>query len=235
MRGRHVILSFVCLVLGFMISFSYSFTKEQLEANPISDQQWNEENKIRTQLNNQNEKNRGLQKELLEKQDQIQAIEADLANEEQEQIYYNLVEEVEKYRMVVGEIAVKGSGVVVTLEDASYVPSGKDVNINNYLVHESHLFKVINELYVSGAQAVSVNGKRLNANSYIYCNGPVVVVDGKPYPAPFVISAIGDPGVLTPALNMNGGITDQLIQDNIVVKIETKSDIVMDPLLSADE
>ncbi|THE14543.1 DUF881 domain-containing protein [Bacillus timonensis] len=168
---------------------------------------------------------------MIEKQNQIQAIEEELAKEEQEQIYYNLVEEVEKYRMVVGEIGVKGPGVVVTLEDASYVPSGQDVN--NYLVHESHLFKVINELYVSGAQAVSVNGKRLQSNSFIYCNGPVVVVDGAPFPAPFVISAIGDPDVLVPALNMNGGITDQLIQDNIVVKIENKAQIEMDPLINA--
>ncbi|WP_449539927.1 DUF881 domain-containing protein [Ferdinandcohnia sp. Marseille-Q9671] len=230
-KGKHVILSFVCLVLGFMISFSYQFTKEQLESNQVTEQQWNEVSKIRTELNDQNEKNNELQLRLLDKQNQIQAIEEELAKKEQEQVYYNLVEEVEKYRMVVGEIGVKGPGVVVTLEDASYVPSGKDVN--NYLVHESHLFKVINELYISGAQAVSVNGKRLSHDSYIYCNGPVVVVDGDPYPAPFVISAIGDPNVLTPALNMNGGITDQLIQDNIVVKLENKAQIQMDPLLRA--
>ncbi|MEH7234860.1 DUF881 domain-containing protein [Bacillus sp. JJ1562] len=230
-KGRHVILSFVCLVLGFMISFSYQFTKEQLESNRVTEQQWNEETKIRTELNEQNEKNNELQLNLIEKQNQIQAIEEELAKEEQEQIYFNLVEEVEKYRMVVGEIGVKGPGVTVTLEDSSYVPSGQDVN--NYLVHESHLFKVINELYVSGAQAVSVNGKRLQSNSYIYCNGPVVVVDGNPFPAPFVISAIGDPNVLVPALNMNGGITDQLIQDNIVVKIENKGQIQMGPLINA--
>lgn len=231
-KGKHVVLSFVCLVLGFMISFSYQFTKEQMESSHVTEQQWNEETKIRTELNEQNENNE-LQLKLIEKQNQIQAIEEDLAKEEQEQIYYNLVEEVEKYRMVVGEIGVKGPGVSVTLEDSSYVPSGQDVN--NYLVHESHLFKVINELYVSGAQAVSVNGKRLSHDSYLYCNGPVVVVDGKPYPAPFVITAIGDPDVLIPALNMNGGITDQLIQDNIVVKIENKTQIQMDPLLKANE
>ncbi|MEH7222471.1 DUF881 domain-containing protein [Bacillus sp. JJ1566] len=230
-KGKHVILSFVCLVLGFMISFSYQFTKEQLESNRVTEQQWNEEAKIRTDLNEQNEKNNELQIKLIEKQNEIQAIEEELAKEEQEQIYFNLVEEVEKYRMVVGEIGVKGPGVVVSLEDASYVPSGQDVN--NYLVHESHLFKVINELYVSGAQAVSVNGKRLSHDSYIYCNGPVVVVDGNPFPAPFVISAIGDPNVLVPALNMNGGITDQLIQDNIVVKIENKAQIQMAPLINA--
>ncbi|MCH1623871.1 DUF881 domain-containing protein [Ferdinandcohnia quinoae] len=232
-KGKHVILSFVCLVLGFMISFSYQFTKDQLSNHKVTDQQWKQENVIRTQLNEQNEKNLVLQQELVEKQEKIRKIEEALANEEQEQIYYNLVEDVEKYRMVTGEIKVKGPGTTVTLEDASYVPSGQDVN--NYLVHENHLFKVINELYISGAQAVSVNGKRLSHSSYIFCNGPVVTIDGSPYPAPFVISAIGDPNVLIPALNINGGIVDQLLQDNIVVKVENKAEITMEPLLGTNE
>lgn len=232
-KGKHVILSFVCLVLGFMISFSYQFTKVQLANHKVTDQQWKQENIIRNQLNEQNEKNLALQQVLVEKQRKIRKIEEELANKEQEQIYYNLVEDVEKYRMITGEIKVKGPGTTVTLEDASYVPSGQDVN--NYLVHENHLFKVINELYVSGAQAVSVNGKRLSHNSYVFCNGPVVTIDGSPFPAPFVISAIGDPNVLIPALNINGGIVDQLLQDNIVVKVENKAEITMEPLLGTNE
>ena len=90
-------------------------------------------------------------------------------------------------------------------------------------------------MYISGAQAFSVNGKRLSRYSYIYCDGPVVTVDGNQFPAPFVISAIGNPEVLIPALNINGGVIDQLLADNIVVKTEKKSEIVMDPLLQTNE
>lgn len=112
------------------------------------------------------------------------------------------LEDVEKYRMFTGEIGVKGKGVKVSLEDASYIPSGQ--NVNNYIVHESHIFHVINELFISGASAVSINGQRITHQSYIHCNGPVVTVDGVQHPAPFVISAIGDPAVLIPALNIAG-------------------------------
>ncbi|WP_078550641.1 DUF881 domain-containing protein [Litchfieldia alkalitelluris] len=215
-----------------MISFSYQFTKKETAEGRITDRQWNKENEVRELLVQQQERNKILQAELFEKQEEVRKTEEELAIHEQEQIYFNLVEDVEKYRMYIGDIKVKGQGVKVTLEDASYVPSGEDVN--NYLVHESHLFKVINELYISGAQAVSINGKRLSHNSYIYCNGPVVTVDGNQYPAPFIISAIGDPEVLNPALNINGGVKDQLVQDNIVVTIEN-TEITMDPLLQADE
>ncbi|MFC4320269.1 DUF881 domain-containing protein [Litchfieldia salsa] len=228
LKGRHVILSLVCIVLGFMISFSYQFTKKETPDGRLTDRQWSKENEIRTLLIEQKERNRELQEELSSQQEIVREIEEELAMKEKEQIYFNLVEDVEKYRMFIGEIKVKGPGVSVTLEDASYVPSGEDVN--NYLVHESHLFKVINELFISGAQAVSVNGKRLTHNSYLYCNGPVVTVDGNQYPAPFIISAIGNPDVLIPALNINGGVNEQLVQDNIVVTIE-KAEITMDPLL----
>jgi len=231
-KGRHVVLSFVCLVLGFIISFSYQYAKEEAEQGRITDRQWNREFEIRDHLNRQKERNLELQQDLYEKQEQIREIEEDLANKEKEQIYFNLVEDVEKLRMYTGEVKVKGPGVKVTLEDASYAPSGEDVN--NYLVHESHLFKVINELLISGAQAISVNGRRLTHNTYLYCDGPVITIDGTQYPAPFTISAIGDPEVLIPALNINGGINDQLVQDNIVVTIE-RAEVVMEPILKADE
>ena len=91
-------------------------------------------------------------------------------------------------------------------------------------MHEHHVLKVVNELYISGAEAVSVNGKRLTANSYIVCTGPVITVDGEQFPAPFTISAIGDPDTLEKALNIQGGIKDQLVSDNIVVKIEKRTD-----------
>jgi uncharacterized protein YlxW (UPF0749 family) len=56
-------------------------------------------------------------------------------------------------------------------------------------------------------------------------------VDGNQYPAPFVITAIGDPDILTAALNLTGGVKDQLVQDNIVFKMEKQDDIVLDPIL----
>ena len=51
--------------------------------------------------------------------------------------------------MFLGKVKVKGKGVTVTLADGDYNPN--EPNINNYLVHEYHVFKVVNELYISGA------------------------------------------------------------------------------------
>jgi uncharacterized protein YlxW (UPF0749 family) len=231
LKGSYIILTFVLLVVGFLISYSYQLTNEKKQEHTISAEQWEKEFKARSQLIEQEEKNEALQKELYAKQEEARKIEESLKN--QKQIYYNLVEDVEKYRMYVGDVPVVGQGVQVTLEDSSYIPEGE--NVNNYIVHESHIFNLINELYISGADAVSINGQRLSSDSYIYCNGPVVTVDGNQYPAPFVIAAIGDPNVLIPSLNIAGGVIDQLSYENIVVTVENKSEIKMEPLLQEQE
>jgi uncharacterized protein YlxW (UPF0749 family) len=221
----------VCIVLGFMISFSYQFTKnENKEEDGMTNRQWEREFEYRNTLISQEEVNRNLQQELFEKQEKVRQAEEKLAN--QEQVFFNLVEDVEKLRMYVGEIKVQGNGVDITLEDASYVPN--EANVNNYIVHEGHINKVLNELLISGANAIAINGQRIFHNSYISCIGPVVSVDGNQYPAPFVITALGDPDVLVAAMNITGGIKDQLVNDNINVKIEKKQQISLDPKLAQE-
>jgi uncharacterized protein YlxW (UPF0749 family) len=229
MKGNYVILSLVGLVLGYMIAFSYHLTQKNEPETMISNNQWERDLELRNQLIAQEEKNRDLQKELTEKQEKVLEIEEELAKEEQ--VFFNLAEDAEKYRIFLGKVGVKGKGVTVTLEDGQYDPN--EENINNYIVHEHHVFNVINELYISGASAVAINGQRLKHNSYIVCNGPVIEVDGNPHPAPFVITAIGDPEVLSSALNITGGVKDMLVNENIEFKLEQNQEIILDPILGS--
>jgi uncharacterized protein YlxW (UPF0749 family) len=230
-NGNQVVLSLVCLVLGYMLSFSYHLTQKENETkhSKISNKQWERTIDLRNQLIAQEETNQKLQKELKQKQDLVLENEKELSKEAQ--VFSTLVDEVEKYRMFLGNVKVIGKGVKVTLDDGAFDP--KIENVNNYLVHEFHVFKVVNELYVSGASAVAINGQRLSSHSYIVCNGPVITVDGKPHPAPFVITAIGDPDVLTKALNLAGGIKDQLVNDHIVFSLERENEIVLAPILGS--
>ena len=136
--------------------------------------QWEQQLNLRTELNEQEQKNRELQKELNTKQEKVRKIETNLSKEAQ--IFFNMAEDAEKYRMFLGKVKVSGKGVKVTLTDGEYNPN--EENINNYLVHEHHVFKVINELYISGAAAIAINGQRISHNSYVLCTGPVITVDG---------------------------------------------------------
>lgn len=230
MKTNRVIFSLIALVLGFLIAYSYQITKEDTENALMTDQEWERNVQLRNQLNELETHNLQLQDELYEKQNELMEIESSLAADEDN--FTNLTEEAEKLRMVLGKVKVKGEGITVTLNDSEYDPNEGDV-INNFLVHEHHVFKVINELYISGAEAISINGQRIKNNSYIVCNGPVITVDGKQYPAPFEISAIGESDVLEKALNIQGGVKDQLVNDNIVFKLEKQPMIEMDPIITS--
>ncbi|MBO1004939.1 DUF881 domain-containing protein [Pseudogracilibacillus auburnensis] len=227
MKGKYVMMSFVFLVFGFILAFSYSQSKkEENIVVEITGRQYTIENNLRNQLISTQERNRELQKQLYDEQERVREIEKELSHDEHH--LANLAENAEKYRMFLGKVAVQGQGVEVKLEDGEYK---QDEDINNYLVHENHVFKVVNELYIAGAAVVAINGQRLNHDSYIVCNGPVITVDGNPFPAPFKISAIGDPDILVSALSLSGGVRDQLVNDNVVFSLEKKKNLIIDPIL----
>ncbi|WP_075981014.1 DUF881 domain-containing protein [Bacillus massilinigeriensis] len=228
-KGKHVILSLIFLVLGYMMAFSFHITQTENQSSNITSKQWDRDMDLHNQIIDQEETNRKLQKELKEKQRKVLEVEEELAKEEQ--VFFNLAEDAEKYRMFVGKVKVKGKGVEVTLADGEYDPSTE--NANNYIVHEHHVFKVINELYISGASAVAINGQRINHRSYIMCNGPVIEIDGNQHPAPFVITAIGDPDILSSSLNLNGGVKDMLVNENVEFSLEKKDEIIMEPILGS--
>ncbi|MDG5788284.1 DUF881 domain-containing protein [Evansella sp. AB-P1] len=227
-KGSHVIFSFVLLLTGFILAISYQITNERQITNEMSSTQWRAEDELRNEVLMEQAINRNLTEELRDIQNQINEIEDDIANSQRR--YFNLVEDLDRLRMVTGSVQVKGEGISVTLRDAEYVPDGD--NPNSYIVHEQHLQKIIHELLVTGAEAIAINGYRLNHQSYIQCIGPVIEIDGNVSFAPFEITAIGEKETLNSSLNMVGGVIDQLVSENIEVRIENKNEIIMDPYFS---
>ena len=203
-----------------MIGYSYNLAKDEVKMNSNYLEQ---EESYREELISQQERNKELTEELIALQTKRREYEKDFAENEEE--YEHLLKEAENLRLLLGEIPAHGEGIRVTLKDGEYNPNS--TNPNEYIVHESHVFNVINELKVSGAEAISINGQRLKSNSYIRCNGPVITIDGKQYPAPFIIEAVGDRDTLISALKIPGGVFDQLLNDRIVVTIEENDYIQM--------
>ncbi|MEL3960436.1 DUF881 domain-containing protein [Lysinibacillus endophyticus] len=217
---KQFIVLIVCISTGFMIGYSYNLAKDEVKMNSNYLEQ---EESYREELISQQERNKELTEELIALQTKRREYEKDFAENEEE--YEHLLKEAENLRLLLGEIPAHGEGIRVTLKDGEYNPNS--TNPNEYIVHESHVFNVINELKVSGAEAISINGQRLKSNSYIRCNGPVITIDGKQYPAPFIIEAVGDQETLISALKITGGVFDQLLNDRIVVTIEENDYIQM--------
>ena len=134
--------------------------------------------------------------------------------------------EVDQLEITAGLTDVEGPGVTVILEDSSSANLTGDEA--DYLIHDSDLLSVINELRSAGAEAISLNGERILATSEVRCTGAVVTVNGRRYAAPYIIFAIGDPDTLYSALTMRSGVVDVLSQWGITVKV-TASDLLLIP------
>lgn len=89
-------------------------------------------------------------------------------------------------------VAVKGQGVVVTLNDAplDVKPAGVDPDL--LVVHQQDIQSVMNVLWASGAEAMTVQGQRVGPTTGIKCVGNTVSIRGVPYAPPYQIAAIGD-------------------------------------------
>ena len=219
-RKQFVIL-LVCIVTGFIISFSYNLTKdEKVEEN--ASYVYQTSSAYEEELIEQQERNKDLQDELKVLDEKIRTYEQQYNSEDTQ--YEQNLQEAEVIRLLTGEVASKGEGIRVTLNDGQY--DGQS-NPNNYVVHESHIFALLQELKIAGAEAIAINGQRLKVNSYVSCNGPVITVDGSQYPAPFVIEAIGEPNTMLSALEISGGLVDQLLAENVVIELSEEKQIEM--------
>ena len=221
-KKKYFTVVFVCIVTGFFVGYSYNIAKDRQQVSSVTSSYYEQTESYRADLIEQQERNLELEQELAQLQKKIRQYESDYnnANESYEEMY----EETQQLRLALGEVASVGEGISVTLSDGS---SDSSDNPNDYIVHESHIFNVIQELKISGAEAISVNGQRLKPNSYISCNGPVITVDGKQYPAPFVIEAVGNQNTLLASLELDSGVVEQLLADNIVVSIEKMAGLEM--------
>ena len=225
-RNNRMMYALVFLVLGFILSFSYRTLGPGSENQKLRAELDPREEVFRANLIEQKERNKQLTDEITTKQKTIAEVEQVLSDSEEN--HDQLVKEAKSLRLLLGVVPANGEGVRVELEDGDYDPTQQ--NPNEYIVHESQVLLVVNELKIAGAQAVSINGQRLNANSSIKCTGPVITVDGQTYPAPFVIEAIGDAKALDSSLQLKGGVMDSLLTDNIVMTIEKKKEILMPAL-----
>ena len=217
-NGKHVILSLVLFVFGYLVAVSYEQAQNLLEDEEVSVEEWDRAFYYRQQLIDFEERNNTLDQQINDLRIELLQMETSLSEEQQ-----NLLSAVELKRELqayVGELAIEGPGVFITLKDQDYVPDSG--NVNDYIVHDRHVQLVINELLSAGAEAIEINGQRLLHNSHVFCVGPVITVDGTTHPAPFTIEAIGNQDTLRQSLELEQGVIDQLVNERIEVEYGEK-------------
>jgi uncharacterized protein YlxW (UPF0749 family) len=97
-----------------------------------------------------------------------------------------------------GLARVEGNGVVITVSDAPAAVdpvTGRVDPENLGRVLDRDLQAIANALWQCGAEAIAINGQRLTATSTIRAAGEAILVDFRPITRPYVLSAIGPPGI----------------------------------------
>ncbi|MFG3073982.1 DUF881 domain-containing protein [Streptomyces sp. NPDC048225] len=101
--------------------------------------------------------------------------------------------------MLSGAVEVHGPGVKLVVDDAKDVSSGADGQprgtsgfSDTGRVRDRDMQRVVNGLWESGAEAISINGQRLTALSAIRAAGDAILVDNRPLVPPYSVLAVGD-------------------------------------------
>lgn len=104
----------------------------------------------------------------------------------------------QREELLAGAVAVRGPGLQVTLRapkvSATPSPNTRQGSVALSAVSalsDRDVRSVVNQLWASGAEAMSVNDIRLTPTSAIRFAGEAVLVDFQPITAPYVIRAIG--------------------------------------------
>ncbi len=98
---------------------------------------------------------------------------------------------------------MRGPGLVVTLNDAQRDAEGRfprDATPDDLVVHQQDIQAVLNALWSAGAEGIQMQDQRIIGTSAPRCVGNTLLLNGRTYSPPYVVSAIGDAGAMQAAL-----------------------------------
>ena len=110
-----------------------------------------------------------------------------------------------------GTAAMTGPAVTVTLDDAPHPAPGQTLpgnpSADDLVVHQQDVQAVVNALWSGGAEAMTIMGQRVLSTTAVRCVGNTLLLHGRVYSPPFVVTAIGDPAAMTTSLNEAPDVT----------------------------
>jgi uncharacterized protein YlxW (UPF0749 family) len=111
-----------------------------------------------------------------------------------------LQDQLARLAVTAGAVETRGPGARIVVDDGPPEVDGKNA------VLDVDLQRMVNGLWLAGAEAIAVNGQRLTSLSAIRQAGPHITVNFRRIARPYEVSAIGDPDTLAARfVNTPGG------------------------------
>lgn len=218
MKRKQIIVSLtgVCTVLGLIIGVQYNTVKLQTQNTDHT-----RSSELSAALKQLQTEYDALQKKYEVQTKLVEEYESGVIVSAKTE---NLMTENERLRAFSGVAELTGKGIVITMKDSTKNMGGDP---NAYVIHAEDIMQVVNELFVAGAKAVSVNGQRIVANTGITCAGSVITINGVRVAAPFEVRAIGDASVMEGALKFPGGVVDNLSPWGIGIDMKAEGNVTI--------
>jgi len=117
-----------------------------------------------------------------------------------------------------GLTPVSGPGLTVTLDDAPAQAAGdltSQTVADNLVIHQSDVQGVVNAMWAAGADGVAIMGQRLISTSAVICVGNTLLLQGRKYSPPFVVTAVGNAGQIRQQLGSSYevGLLEEAVED----------------------
>lgn len=205
----YCIICTICIIL-FAVIFAQYKTIEETDITGIRTAR---EEELQTILSSMKTKYDELEEKYIDTQNKISEYEKMTLSNEKSSLL--LEEELKQTDMLVGKTDVVGQGIIIVLQ-----------NNEKRSIEPSDLRTLINELKLAGAEAISVNDKRIINMSHIVDVGGNIMIDDERISSPYTVKAIGDQTYLSSALSLkNSGFIDTLKKVEKTVEMKTDNKI----------
>lgn len=210
-----IVIGFVCIILVAVMLAQFK-TVEQTDITGIETAR---EDELRTMVSTWKTRYEEAQEKLIDTRVKINEYRETIGtNKESSQI---LQKELQQTNMLAGKTDVTGEGVIVTLVDN-----------NEKSITAGDLLELVNELRLAGAEAISINDKRIiTTTDIVYVD--VIMINEERVISPYVVKAIGDQKYLSSALSLKtSGFIDKYINNGKTVSLSLEKNI---KILAYDE
>jgi uncharacterized protein YlxW (UPF0749 family) len=184
-----IALALVCILLGFLLTNKFRALSARSNNIPEST---TEKTRIANQIESINQENQKLEKENNDLIANIKNYEERATKEGS--INQSTKTQLDSYRMILGTSDdAKGQGIILSITPMSTIFSNNTDNS----IENTELVYLVNQLIVAGAEAISLNDKRITSQTGIRSSGGnnsyILVNDEKVSPSrKITIKAIGD-------------------------------------------
>lgn len=208
-----IVLGFVCFILVAVMFMQFK-TVSQTDITSI---EMMRETELRGELASWKTKYEDIAKKLEDTNNKIE--EYKQTSKDNKKATEVLESELKQAKTKLGLTSVVGDGVIVTLTDNDNISEDNISNDEYSEIYDKRisvydLLQLINELKLSGAEAIEINGIRIvNKSDIALITDSFIKIDGHRMNSPYVVKAIGNPTTLESGLmQKNSGYIDKIIK-----------------------